>query len=164
VTESARKNLAVIIIVASVVAAGVYVARSVSKTVPIEQQVEQITKPEKTIGRIGEGYFNFALADTESERVLGLSGHEKLDDTDAMLFVFDNPDKHCLWMKDMRFSLDILWFDADKKLIYEKRDVSPDTYPEKLCADTPAKYVVEMTAGVAAKNQMKIGDSLDVEL
>lgn len=116
------------------------------------------------LGRIGEGYFNFEVADNIAKRSQGLSGREQLSPTDAMLFVFETEDKQCFWMKDMKFSLDILWFDVNKKLVYEQRNVSPDTYPQSFCSDVPTQYVVEVTAGTADKNQVTIGQILDVEL
>lgn len=116
------------------------------------------------LGRVGEAYFNFEVADTGAKRTLGLSGRDPLPATDALLFVFDTYDTHCFWMKDMKFAIDILWFDADKKLVYEKRNVTPDTYPTSFCPDVPVQYVVEVTAGVAEKNQIKLGSVLDVEL
>lgn len=119
---------------------------------------------EGRIGRIGEAYFNFELADTEIKRTQGLSGREPLSDTEAMVFVFDSESRHCFWMKDMKFNLDILWFDSNKKLVFEKRNVAPDTYPQNFCSDVPSRYVVEVTAGVAEKNQIQMGSTLDIEL
>lgn len=116
------------------------------------------------VGRIGEGYFNFEVADTDTERIQGLSGRTSLSGTDALLFVFDTAGKHCFWMKDMKFNIDIMWFDANKKLVHEKRNVAPETFPESFCPDVAAKYVVEVSAGVAEKNQVKLGSVLDVEL
>ena len=130
----------------------------------LEQSTQQTQNSQELIGRIGEGYFNFEIADTIDKRQQGLSGKDALADTDAMVFVFNEPGNHCFWMKDMKFSIDMLWFDADKKLVYEKRDVSPDTYPQSFCPDKPAQYVVEVTSGVADKNQIQLGDSLDIEL
>ncbi|MBA3758466.1 DUF192 domain-containing protein [Candidatus Saccharibacteria bacterium] len=143
---------------------GIYVVRTVSERPTIEQQVATQLGNEKIIGRIGSGYFNFELANSPTERNQGLSGRQPLKSTEGMIFAFDEPGQSCFWMKDMKFNLDILWFDENKKLIYEKHDVSPDTYPESFCSDIPAKYVVEVTAGVATKNQIKLGDKLDIEL
>ena len=163
-TESVRKNVPVVLIIVFIVAVGIYVVRAISQRPSVEKQITKQLGQEKLIGRIGSGYFNFEVADSPSERNQGLSGRQPLKSTEAMIFAFEEPGQSCFWMKDMKFNLDILWFDETKKLIYEKRDVSPTTYPESFCSDTPAKYVVEVTAGVAAKNQIKIGDVLDVEL
>lgn len=163
-TESAPKNLLVITLIVCMLAVGLYTVTSISKKPSTQQQLANKLGQEKLVGRIGLGYFNFELANTETKRAQGLSGKPKLPDTDAMLFIFDSPSEQCIWMKDMKFNLDILWFSESNKLVYEKRDVAPSTYPEKFCSGKPAKYVVEMTAGVAEKNQIKIGDKLDVEL
>lgn len=163
-TESARKNIAILVIVSAILVVGAGIISSVSNTPSLEKQAELQINRGETIGRIGEAYFNFNIADTTAERTQGLSGKEQLKDTQALLFAFDSADKHCFWMKDMKFAIDILWFDADKKLVYEKRGITPETYPESFCPEVPAKYVVEVTAGVAEKNQIKLGDTLDINL
>lgn len=134
-------------------------------TRPNQTKVDEPTTEtaQSVIGQIGGGYFNFEVADTHDERVQGLSGRERLPDTDALLFVYDEVDQHCIWMKDMRFSIDILWFDEDHRLIDMKQNVSPDTFPQNFCPEEPARYVVEMSAGVAAKNELAIGSVLDID-
>jgi uncharacterized membrane protein (UPF0127 family) len=160
-----RKNLyrLIFLIILLLISGGVFVFSKLLETPSADKRAANILS-DKVIGQVGQGYFNFEVADTAAERQVGLSGQNSLPDTDAMLFVFEQPDKHCFWMKDMKFSIDILWFDAEKKLVYEKRGVAPESYPEKFCSDLPTKYVVEVTAGVAAKNQLKLGDKLDIEL
>jgi uncharacterized membrane protein (UPF0127 family) len=164
-TVLGRKNLyrLVFVVILLLVSGGVFVISKTLQAPSADRRASQLLG-DKIIGRIGQGYFNFEVADTSIERERGLSGRSPLADTDAMLFVFEQPDKHCFWMKDMKFSIDILWFDADKKLVYEKRGATPESYPENFCSDVPAKYTVEVTTGVAEKNQLKIGDKLDIEL
>lgn len=113
-----------------------------------------------TIGRIGAGFLNFEIADTPDTRQQGLSGRPGLDDTEAMLFVFEKPGKHCFWMKDMEFAIDILWFDKTNKLVHQEIGVEPSTYPESFCSPQETLYVVEVAAGVTEKQQIKIGDRL----
>ena len=161
--RSHTRQLLIIVISLFVLAGGFFVIRNLGQAPPVENKAAEIMSGKK-IGRIGEGYFNFEIADTPAERTLGLSGREPLPDTDALLFVFDAADKHCFWMKDMKFNIDILWFDENRRLVYEKHDVPPSTYPESFCPDIPAKYVVEVAAGVAAKNQLSTGSILDIEL
>jgi uncharacterized membrane protein (UPF0127 family) len=53
-------------------------------------------------------------------------------------------------MKDMRFSIDIIWLDEAKKINMIKSNIEPATYPESFCsADT--KYVIELNQGTAAR-------------
>jgi uncharacterized membrane protein (UPF0127 family) len=57
-------------------------------------------------------------------------------------------------MKNTRIPLDILYFDDARKLVSQQRDVPPCTlgdgcppYP----SDAPARYVLELNAGEAAR-------------
>jgi hypothetical protein len=42
------------------------------------------------------------LADTVEKRTAGLSGRLKLGENQGMFFIFDAPDYHSFWMKDMK--------------------------------------------------------------
>lgn len=121
-------------------------------------------QPNTIIGQIGMGYFNFEVVDTFAARAQGLSGRDSLPATDAMLFVFDRAATQCIWMKDMKFPIDILWVDDADTVAYMMKQVDPSTYPKSFCPDIAAKYVVEMTAGTADKNQIRLGDRLQVAL
>lgn len=96
-------------------------------------------------------------ADTHSEQVLGLSGRESMAKDSGMLFIYDYPDTRCMWMKDMRFSLDMIWLDRDQKVLKIAKAVSPDTFPQTFCAGN-TQYVIELNAGMADKLGYKIGD------
>src|SRR3989344_9043068 len=58
---------------------------------------------------------------TPAEQEKGLSGRSELKEGEGMLFVFNKPDKHLFWMKDMNFPIDIIWLDVNKKVIYIKK-------------------------------------------
>jgi len=75
-----------------------------------------------------------------------------------MLFVFPEDGKYAFWMKDMRFSIDILWLSADGRVVYMALNVSPDTYPQVFRPDVPARYVLELPAGYAKAHAVRIGD------
>src|SRR5687767_11474924 len=66
---------------------------------------------------------------TPDKIVRGLSGRNYLPRDRAMLFVFKSARKHCFWMKDMKFSIDILWLDNERKLVHQARNIKPDTFP-----------------------------------
>jgi hypothetical protein len=100
---------------------------------------------------IDYNYFQVEVADTEALRERGLSGRRSLPAGQGMLFIFDAPGSWGIWMKDMRFSLDIMWAREDGTIITVVPNVSPDTYPLVLYPQTPdAKYVIEVPAGAAA--------------
>lgn len=99
--------------------------------------------------RVGDHTLQIEIADDFKERVRGLSGRETLKPRTGMLFVYPEGDNTCIWMKDMRFPIDIMWFDATGTLTDIKANVSPYTFPNSFCPASPAKYVLEMPAGSA---------------
>lgn len=132
-----------------------------------------------TVIRVGEQYtgintpvaavlkgqtIDMQLADTDAKRQKGLSNQEELPSGQGMLFVFEKSAKPCFWMKDMNFPVDILWFDAQKKLVYQALYALPASYPESFCSDSDARYVVELNAGEAARLKLQLGDMLDFKI
>ena len=78
---------------------------------------------------LGDAEFKAWVADTAQLREVGLGGKKHLAENQAMLFVFDNDDIYSFWMKDMHVAIDILWLDADKRVVHIEHAVSPDTHP-----------------------------------
>jgi uncharacterized protein len=108
---------------------------------------------------LGGRTYDTIIASDNASRVKGLSGRENLRENQAMLFVFDAEDQLCFWMKDMRFSIDMVWLDANKRVIHIEQDVSPKTYPTSFCGSQPAQYVVETKAN--ATRGLRVGDRAD---
>lgn len=97
------------------------------------------------------------LANTPEKRQLGLSGRQGLEEGRGMLFVFDQPGRHGIWMKDMLFPIDIIWLDDNGRVVGLERDVSPQTFPRIFYPESDAKYVLELKAGSAAEFGIEIG-------
>lgn len=91
----------------------------------------------------------------------GLSGRSLLPSDKAMLFVFDQPGRQCIWMKDMKFAIDILWLNEKREIVKVEKNVSPETYPATFCAEN-TKYVVELNEGVFESAKLKLGDRLQL--
>lgn len=109
---------------------------------------------------IEKSCFALERADTIMARQNGLSGREEISNNSAMLFIFDKPATQCMWMKDMKFDIDIIWLNEDKKINKVKNSVSPSTYPETFCADD-TKYVIELAGG--SLNAYGLNDQADVK-
>lgn len=109
-----------------------------------------LTRPQPDVAGVAGQSFNIERADTEASRKKGLSGRDSIGAKDAMLFVFDKPGQRCMWMKDMKFSIDMVWLDASKRIVAIEHNVSPDTYPKNFCHDN-AQYVLEFAAGTAKR-------------
>jgi len=102
--------------------------------------------------------FTLDVADTAGKQHLGLGQRTSLEIGEGMIFVYPKPGERCFWMKDMRFSIDIIWLDADKKVIHVEPSLSPDTYPQTYCPKEGAQYVLELGAGTAGSVGLKVGD------
>jgi hypothetical protein len=112
--------------------------------------------------QIEEKCFELEVADTDKARMKGLSGRDNLAENQGMLFSFERAEEQCFWMKDMRFNIDIIWADEQKKIIKVEKDVPPDTYPELFCAKG-TKYVLEFSSGFVSKHGLKAGTTLQFE-
>ena len=110
--------------------------------------------------------FHVEVADTSDAQQLGLMFRESMQDDHGMLFVFANEAPRSFWMKNTKISLDILYFDADRKLVYLHEDVPPCTTPD--CpgypSHHPARYVLELNAGAAKRLGVERGDVLAINL
>lgn len=103
------------------------------------------------------------IANNSATRVRGLSGRDLLPEKSGMLFVFPKADFYEFWMKDMKFPIDIVWFDDSWKIIDIKENIQPETYPEVSTSKEKARYAVEVNAGFAKKYEIKIGDQASFE-
>ena len=103
---------------------------------------------------------------TDQERMQGLMYRDGINEDQGMLFVFREEGYHSFWMKNMRFAIDILWLDRQKRIIHIERRVPPckkepcASYSSKL----PAMYVLELKAGSADKRNLKLYDRLEFVL
>lgn len=108
------------------------------------------------------------IADTEQSRETGLSYREKLEENTGMLFVFNNPTVAFFWMKDMKFPLDMIWIKYDK-IVGINSNVpipKPDTPLNQLPKYSPKEkvnYVLETNAGFVDKNNIRVGDSVEIK-
>jgi len=95
---------------------------------------------------------------SKDDKRIGLSKYTELADDRGMLFVFEQQSReHCFWMKDMQFAIDMIWLDAEKKVVTVTENVAPKTFPESFCPDAPALYGLEVSAGNAAKLGVEAG-------
>ncbi len=107
-----------------------------------------------------QGEVSLLIADTEESRIRGLSGVSSMKENTALLFVFEHPGDYHIWMKDMLFSLDIIWLDENFEVIHIEKNVSPHTYPKTFSAQKMSSYVIEANSGFCEKNDIFVGKKL----
>lgn len=123
-------------------------------------RAEDAFRAQNGASHIGIGAERVAVvfADTPEERERGLSGRDTLREGEGMLFVFPEDGRYAFWMKDMRFSIDILWLSSDGEIVHIIERMSPDSYPEHAVSPRPARYVVELPAGYVEAHGIILGD------
>lgn len=109
---------------------------------------------------VGDVAVDVSVADEQHERILGLSGTPSLDDFEGKLFIFDHAAKHGIWMKDMLFPIDILWFNNELELIHIEKNVEPRTYPNVFAPQEDARFVLEVNAFFVNTLKIEVGDRL----
>jgi uncharacterized membrane protein (UPF0127 family) len=96
--------------------------------------------------QLDEKILQVYIADTDPRRMRGLMFETEsfLDNDKGMLFVFDEPGSRSMWMKNMQFHLDIIWFNENGNVISIEKNVPP-------CI-TPVEVMSCKSVGVSADN------------
>jgi uncharacterized membrane protein (UPF0127 family) len=113
--------------------------------------------------RIGRAKIRTEVADTKPTKSKGLMFRQSLGKGEGMLFIFDEETRHPFWMFGMRFPIDIIWVDSNKRVV----DVTEDARPCWLFCKVhrpkrKARYVIEVNSGFAKRNKIKKGDKVSL--
>lgn len=109
---------------------------------------------------LGVREFSVEIADSDSTRERGLSGHRPLLNNEGMLFIFEKEGSYPFWMKEMLFPIDILWIDKNFKVNHIESSVLPETYPKVFSGKDSTLYVLEIMAGESDELKIKTGDEI----
>ena len=111
------------------------------------------------------------IADTDPRRMRGLMFETEsfLADDKGMLFVFDEPGNRSMWMKNMQFHLDIIWFNENGNVVSIEKNVPPCITPVEVMscksvgvsADN-AKYVLELISGYVDEYSITEDSQLEI--
>lgn len=101
--------------------------------------------------------FDVEVADTPQQRRRGLMDHEELGRGNGMLFDFKEPQRVTFWMKDTEIPLDMLFLDADGRIVKIHRDAEPLSR-KRIPSGRPVLAVLEVRAGTSARLNIQEGD------
>ena len=161
--------MATLLIIFAALSFGTFIQRNKIQTVSESsstqtQLVEVIpqTESRRTIRiLISDVTLTVEIAETQPQWTQGLSGRGSMASDRGMLFIFDHEARWSFWMKDMKFPLDIIWFNSNRQVVYVKQDLSPCN-SQSCPVFTPsanATYVLEVNTGFAATHKISIGDT-----
>jgi len=113
----------------------------------------------------GPVVFTTEIADTDEERALGLMYRTSLAPYAGMYFVFEKDIQGGFWMKNCEIPLDMLFIDAEGKIIDIRENVRPckeldpaQTVCPSYSPSSAYRYVLEINGGAAKKNGIAVGN------
>jgi uncharacterized membrane protein (UPF0127 family) len=118
---------------------------------------QQPPLPSVTLGA-GMHLIHAEIADRDAARAYGLMQRTSLPPNGGMLFVFEEPDRHCMWMKNTLLPLSVAFID-ERGAILNIEDMQPLT-EESHCATRPARFALEMLQGWFAARGIRAGSQL----
>ena len=100
------------------------------------------------------------IADTDFDIQTGLMYRNSMEKSQGMLFVFDDVAERHFYMKNTKIPLDIIYINELNKIVSFQKNAKP--FDEtSLPSNLPAKYVLEVNAGLADTWAITVGDSIN---
>lgn len=109
--------------------------------------------------------FKVAIASSQQEKEIGLSKTKSISENQGMIFLFEKPDYYSFWMKNMKFSIDIIYINNDT-IVTIKNNVpliKDKENPTIYSPTQPADKVLEIQAGLSEKYKFRNGDKVIYE-
>lgn len=107
---------------------------------------------------VGLHQIDAQLADQPATRQIGLMHRKQMPQHEGMLFVFEQPQLQCFWMKNTLLPLTAAFLD-DSGTIVNLADMKPLAL-DSHCSAKPVRFVLEMNRGWFAKKGLAAGAKL----
>lgn len=98
------------------------------------------------------------VVSTPDQRAKGLMHREKLGKDDGMLFIFDEPGYHAMWMMNTLIPLSVAFVDGEGRIL-NIENMQPKTL-DSHAAQGPARYAIETNLGWFEQRRIKAGDKV----
>jgi len=136
-------------------------------SIPSDSKLESVEFPIGTI-KIDGTVLEVQVADTEPRRIRGLMFQDQLPYDQGMIFVFNESGVYSLWMLNMQFSLDMIWFDENGDIVHIEKNIPPCKTPTEIMAcqsiipSGNAKYILEVSSGFIDQFNITKDSKLDL--
>lgn len=104
---------------------------------------------------IGVHLIKAEVAADDASRQQGLMFRKQMRANEGMVFVFDEPARICMWMKNTYLPLSVAFLDRDGRIL-NIEDMKPQS-TDRHCAAKPALYALEMNRGWFQKKNVLPG-------
>jgi uncharacterized protein len=120
--------------------------------------LETFTASELTVqSASGAHKFRIELALSPAQMEQGLMFRRSLAADAGMLFDFKTPTNITMWMKNTLIPLDMLFLDEQGR-VFDIHERAVPLSTDMIASNGPARYVVELNGGTAARLGIKPGD------
>ena len=108
--------------------------------------------------KVGAHPLKVEVARNDEQREKGLMFRKQMGRDDGMLFIFDEPAYHAMWMKNTLIPLSVAFIDAQGTIL-NIADMEPQTLDAHQAAG-PATYAIETNKGWFEGKKVKAGDKV----
>ncbi|MDE1763969.1 MAG: DUF192 domain-containing protein [Thaumarchaeota archaeon] len=137
-------------------------------TIPAESKLAEVKFPKGTV-KLDSATLDVQIAETDAQRARGLMFQDPMPYDQGMIFVMDSEQVIPIWMLNMQFPLDIIWFDSNGNVVHIAKYVQPCKSALETATCTVdngggklAKYVLEVTAGFVSKYNITASSKLQI--
>jgi uncharacterized membrane protein (UPF0127 family) len=135
--------------------------------IPSEVKNRDLSFPTGAI-KIDNDTIKVEVANSSEERQRWLKFREDPIPLDrGMLLIYGKPDLYALWLINIQYNLDLIWFDENGQVVYIKEnalfctnpfDASKCTYKNT----SAAKYVVAASSGFVANHNISLSSAMEI--
>ena len=154
------KNLTAFILFFTVLTLSVSSCKEDKKVVK-QTQVSFKKEGELTIFKADSTTVNLdiEIANSEYETQTGLMYRDAMETNQGMLFIFPDETQRYFYMKNTKIALDIIYISGNKTIVSFQKNAKPFN-ESSLPSTFPAKYVLEVNAGLSDAWSLRIGDRI----
>jgi uncharacterized membrane protein (UPF0127 family) len=140
-----------------------------------EQKYSEVKQVEVTFKKEGELQLKKAItdslltsldieiADDEYSTQTGLMYRSSMDNNQGMLFIFPDTNNRSFYMKNTQIPLDIIFVSENKTIVSIQKNAEPMN-ETSLPSEAPAKYVLEVNAGLSDTWSLEKGDIIEFSI
>jgi len=137
-------------------------------TIPADSKLAETKFPKGTV-KLDDVTLDVQIAETDAQRTRGLMFQKELSYDQGMIFVFNTEQIVPIWMLNMQFPLDIIWFDSSGNIVHIAKNVAPCKSAIETATCTVdngggknAKYVLELASGFVNKFNITENSKLQI--
>jgi uncharacterized protein len=103
--------------------------------------------------------FTIEISQSHAQKAKGLMGRTSIAVDSGMLFMWPEDQPVQMWMKDTPLSLDMLFLNANGKIVFIQEQTTPNS-TANIDPGMPVRAVLEIAGGISAQKGIKTGHTV----